>query len=360
MDLRNGMVLPVKAAFGSTSDNEQLCTIVAKTTLRVIGNELIPVLSDSAWTVFDAPFEFNGVPLGPDAEFRRDGVDLIVFGRAVAPGGVPVPYLPLIIDCGAVQLGWYVIGDRRWIRNGRSLMATDPQPFLEMPLSNNRAYGGVTLLDDQPIPHAINPVGVGYHLSREQAENRPLPNLERPEAYIRDWQDQPPPACLYRPQGLIGPADIEAASRGESDPQRIAKNIAADVLHRAFSQTVPDLSAATPDHLGPVLTLVGFSDAGELQLPMPPVDGPVANATTGDLSGSFRCRLSSLVVLVDAGIMIATYATTFRYLFRPREKRSVEVEWTDAPWPGIARPLEASSEDEDGGAAARFHRMTAS
>jgi Uncharacterized protein conserved in bacteria (DUF2169) len=360
MDLRNLTVLPVKAAFGSTSDNEQLCTIVAKTTLRVVGGELVPVVSDSAWPVFDAPFEFDGVHLGPDAEFRRDGVDLIVFGRAIAPGGVPVPYLPLVIDCGGVQLGWYVIGDRRWIRSGRTLVATDPQPFLEMPLSNERAYGGVTLLDDQPVPHPINPVGVGYHLMRDQAENQKLPNLERPDAYLRDWQDQPRPACLYRPRGLISPADIEAASRGESDAQRIAKIVAASVLGRAFSQTVPELTVSSPDQLGPVLTLVGFADAGEVQLPMPPVDGPVAHATTGELSGSFLSRLSSLVVLVDAGIMIATYTTTFRYLFRPREKRSVEVEWTNAPWPGIAKPVVASSVDEDGGAAAGFGRMTAS
>jgi len=323
MDFVNRTELPADLMVGSTGDREMLSIVASKATYRIEGRELEGVDDDEAWPIFDKPFEFRGLTLAPDLDYRKEGTDLLLFGNAVAPGRNPVEAMWAVAESGSFRYRVAVYGDRVWMRSGRNLVPSRPTPFVEMTLSNDRTFGGVGAYEGQEMPHPVNPDGRGFYCTEEEAEGSPLPNVERPDQLVGSWEDRPTPACLLPPAGSM-----------ELSPERLQKGdpmeeIAAS-LGPSFNQAVPDL-VVDPESLSDVLHLEGFSEEGALDLPLPPRTGPEAVAFVGDLASRFPSVLSTLVVLVPERVCVATYVSLFRYLFRPREKRWVELRPARAP-----------------------------
>lgn len=125
--------------------------------------------------------------LGADAIFDESMPklrgELLVTGRAFAPGGVAQPAVMVRASCGDVDKSLLVVGDRRWEHGAM----TTPTPFVEMPLTWARAFGGEG--------YALNPTGRGFAPTLE--DGRPvhrLPNIERPDRRIGSVSDRPEPA----------------------------------------------------------------------------------------------------------------------------------------------------------------------
>lgn len=110
--------------------------------------------------------------------------EVLVTGSAFAQGGVPRTAGAVRVACGSVDKTLWVVGDRRWTFGG----ATDPEPFLELPLTWANAYGGPGIPD--------NPVGKGHRPIVDEAgkETHPLPNVELPGSLVRSPSDKPRPA----------------------------------------------------------------------------------------------------------------------------------------------------------------------
>jgi hypothetical protein len=309
---------PARMVTGSTGDTEMLYVIVCKVTYVLDQGWLIPVSEDQAWPVFDQPFVFEGTSLGPELDFRKQGVDLLVFGNAMARHGEPTQQMKVAIKCGRMRHEMEVFGDRRWGNSDSGLVPSEPEPFLEMPLRHDRAYGGKAVLDGIEMMHSANPEGRGLYLTEEEATGSPLPNLERPDDLIRHWTDQPRPACFFKLPGIL-----DATGIPEKDPEAalLAKT------ESAFNDAAPELIAEASD-LGDTLRLIGLSGDGDIVFPMPPQTGPTAYVSVGLLRSQFPSRVSSLVVLARDRTLIVTYRCLFRCLFRPLEKRCAELRWT--------------------------------
>jgi hypothetical protein len=76
--------------------------------------------------------------------------EVLVTGNAYAPGGVAQAAVNARVAIGDVDKTVLVVGDRRWEHGAM----TSPTPFVEMPLSWARAFGGEGF--------ARNPLGRGY------------------------------------------------------------------------------------------------------------------------------------------------------------------------------------------------------
>ncbi len=115
----------------------------------------------------------------------KAATDVVIVGTAWAPGLRQVHRLDATVEVGEVKKVIRVIGDRRCEhRPGRPPKFTDPEPFAEMPVRYDRAYGGV---DDTSIPgmtflYPRNPRGTGFVLANEavKVNGLRLPNLEDP------------------------------------------------------------------------------------------------------------------------------------------------------------------------------------
>ncbi len=121
-----------------------------------------------------------------------------------------------------------VTGDRTWRLAKASAAATEPVPFVQMPLTPARCFGGEGF--------APNPAGTGFR-ARERVmahEAVALPNLEIPEQAVRSFTDTPDPAAF-------GPMAFDAKERlrhaGTYDGAWLrtrAPGLAADVDPRLF------------------------------------------------------------------------------------------------------------------------------
>ena len=317
MEFINRTGWPAKWLVGSTGEREMLGIAVCKATWRVQDGRLVPAAAGEHWPVFDKPATLAGATFAGEIDNRKPGADLVILGQARAPGGKAVPQLEVSAQCGRLHHRTLVIGDRRWERSWGRIRATPPTPFHELPLSNDRAFGGQASYEGQPLPHVINPIGRGYHITKDDADGKPLPNLERPGQLIAAWNDAPLPACWLKPAG-----PLELGAGGE--PMAMAQRM----MESGFNISVPELIAAD-GALGERVLLRGFSAEGELDLPLPPAHGPVGHVTLGARTSVMPSRLTAVVVLPDARAVVGTYHCLFRYLMSPRDRRAVELRWPE-------------------------------
>lgn len=127
--------------------------------------------------------------------------DIIVLGSAFAPKKQEVRALDVSVTVGEVSKTIKVFGDRIW-QNG---LPGQPQPFLSMPITYEKAFGGVCKSEDGQVisGEERNPVGVGFlgEYFEEDMDGALLPNIEYPDRLIQSLRDEPEPAGF----GAIAP-----------------------------------------------------------------------------------------------------------------------------------------------------------
>ncbi|MBL9106704.1 MAG: DUF2169 domain-containing protein [Myxococcales bacterium] len=141
-----------------------------------------------------------------DFVLTKPRTDVLVVGKAVAPGGDQVQRLTVRLELPGRTKEVTVVGDRRWVRMLGAMVPSEPRPFTEIPLTFDRAFGGS---DDTQGPDKVaveprNLAGVGFHPHRPPAaiEGLPVPNLEHPLQLITSSRDHPPPVGF----GVVGRA----------------------------------------------------------------------------------------------------------------------------------------------------------
>jgi len=147
--------------------------------------------------------------------------DVALRGSAFAASGKPVLSRRIAVSVGAAQRQIDVLGERRleW-RHGTPRISA-PEPFTEVGMDWDNAYGGwdprvpvdapetvdtlVRLQLDHPGVYPRNPYGRGYLIVDEPVDSVRLPQLENPEQRLhadtlvtrdpRLWHRQPLPVC---------------------------------------------------------------------------------------------------------------------------------------------------------------------
>ena len=251
--------------------------------------EQVPIVDDQLETPF-------GI-FHTDCFVRKEGVDICVLGT-IRPSR-PSRTVQLRLTAGSYSNALTVFGDRKWVRSGRRLLPSPPEPFEEMPLAYARAYGGVTVHDYETATWPDNPIGQGYYLSSEAAEGQPLPNIEPAEGpQIRQWNDQPqvagwgPYPCFWgmrAREGIELPEKPEAGAVG-----RIKARLNNQAHSSLIVQSLSDdaeirLRGLQPQEL--VFTLPRFSPEAEVHL------GDQTFQATGALDGVFLWTNSDRITL---------------------------------------------------------------
>jgi uncharacterized protein YjbI with pentapeptide repeats len=176
-----------------TFEDEGTCFFVV-TVLACFSFGATPTLYNEVdlWKLVAAELGQN-VPLDLAMPKRRG--EVLLSAKAYARERVPIPARRVRVKLGAVDKTLWVAGDRRWTRSG----TTEPEPFVEMPITWDRAFGGAGF--------ASNPSGKGAApISIDGVEVWPLPNIEDPRRLVRSPDDRPSPAGF-------GPLDLTAPER---------------------------------------------------------------------------------------------------------------------------------------------------
>jgi hypothetical protein len=158
-----------------------------------------PVLADLPWDEDDA--ENSSIKLPSDICLRKPSTDVIVVGSAMAPDKRRVREIDVLVRVGPVERVLHVTGTRVWYRGAAGLALSAPEPFDEVPLRWEYAWGGADYTDPlRPLEEARNPVGRGVTKNPSSLLHQPGPQIEDPREPITGAGGRPTPAGL----GAIG------------------------------------------------------------------------------------------------------------------------------------------------------------
>jgi hypothetical protein len=217
-------------------------SIIVKATFTIASQ---PRASDRQLPVFaadvvgDPPssvrFESDLVPFKPRA-------DVVLVGRAYAPGGRPVTQLMAGLRVGSLRYGVTVFGDRTWQWQPMAPPSiSEPQPFSAMDLVYERAFGGI----DGPAGMYCkeNLVGTGFigKKTAKRVSGLELPNIEDPGNLITAWDTHPRPVGL----GFYGRGWMPRLAYAGTYDEKYLKDrhplLPGDFSYRLFNGAHPDL-----------------------------------------------------------------------------------------------------------------------
>ncbi len=192
---------------GNGPADSRVLTVVVKGTFRIQGDGP-PVLAPEQDPIIFGDMlqdpETGGSTIFEDdlASFKPRA-DVVVIGKAFAPKGCSVHALDVGFRVGQLKKVIRVIGNRHWRSGGLlgGITASEPEPFAEMDLIYENAFGGMDMKWGDYC--AENPVGRGIFGSKakkEDVDKKPLPNIEDPNNLIKSWKDRPTPIGF----GFIG------------------------------------------------------------------------------------------------------------------------------------------------------------
>lgn len=200
---------------GFQRDGREILIVVVKATFDMPAKpDEEPCLSDEQAPLIEAD-EFTGDPgfsaplYESDYAHQKPFCDVLFNGKAYAPGKRPEKRIPVSVQVGEWSKTFAVTGERFWQGLLVTARPSDPEPFSEMPISYDNAFGGVDDSDGDPNDVKTflrNPIGKGYvdHLS--DIDGMPLCNTEEVGNPIKS------PRGKYNPMAL-GPIGRSWAPR---------------------------------------------------------------------------------------------------------------------------------------------------
>jgi hypothetical protein len=279
---------------------------------------------------------------------RKHRCDILLNATAYAPDGRPTTRATVGVRIGAWSKSFDVVGDRVWEAGLGGIGASATTPFVQMPISYDRAFGGTDNRSDDPADHAAylpNPVGRGFHkqLKSEWVDGSPLPNTEVTGSPVT-WV-----AGDYQPMsfGVIGRHWASRVRHAGTYDQRwldeVFPFLPADFAE-AYYQAAP-LDQQIPKPVGeqPV-TLVNLTAAGRCDFRLPHFDAPFEIVPKRGEREVLAAPLDTILIEPDQSRVTLTWR-----IARPLKKSMFEIaqvlvgrrgrEWWQQPAKGFPIPV---------------------
>lgn len=189
MELLNASQLQVAYTLGMAPDGRESLVVVAKGTFDLPLDGRAANLADIQQPLLMAD-TFLGEPglSAPRQEMDfapfKPFCDVLVCGKAYAPGGRPVTQLTAGLRVGRVGKAFSVLGPRQWQPGLMGLSPGEPLAFTEQDITYAQAFGGSRTLANMPEMrdcHPQNPSGCGWYPGGTDdidIVGRPMPNTE--------------------------------------------------------------------------------------------------------------------------------------------------------------------------------------
>jgi hypothetical protein len=263
---------------GLQPDGRELLVVCVKGTFTIPKRGEEPRLAEEQVPLLEADV-YSGEPglsapvYESDYAPRKPKCDVLLNGRAYAPGGRPTTRVNVDLQVGSISKSFAVVGYRAWKKGYLSISPSPPKPFVAMPISYDTAFGGVDKNNEDPKKHRAymeNPIGVGFHsfLNSEFVNEKPLPNTEELRKPIKK------PDGKYRPMsfGPIGrgwqPRYPLAGTYDQNWVDNVFPFLPADFNEAYYQAASPDQQMPYPRG-GEIVTLVNLTPEGRTVFRLP-------------------------------------------------------------------------------------------
>lgn len=118
-----------------------------------------------------------------DFNLEKKHTDVLIEGHAYAANGRPDVQTVARIKVADIDKSVNVVGDRVFIPGPVGVRTSRPEPFMKIPITWRRSYGGTDKEASKPAWEQRNPVGTGFGVGPERLIGMTAPNFEYPEAH---------------------------------------------------------------------------------------------------------------------------------------------------------------------------------
>ncbi|MBN4050325.1 DUF2169 domain-containing protein [Desulfobulbus sp. AH-315-M07] len=347
MDVVNKTAVPFSAFVAKTVDGSAKRGIfTAKATFRLEGGKAIVDRDDPFPLTSEVTKHGDWFHLPPDESHACiDGFDVSVVAIVRAPR--PTPRRLIRLRIGDVKRELEVVGDRTWTGDSDGFRTTsDPEPFIEMPISWKKAFGGLFKLEVGPgafmsWPDPFNPLGTGaipdgltqigdyYELPpgypKEIVGPTAVPNIQAPgqryplqpaEPLVTCWAPCPASATV-RLGDAMNPETVRF-----DDPLGEYLQQQADAVVRYAH---PELQLERPPEGGEPIELIGIDgDDSKLSFTFPRLRVRADCRTVGGMA-DVGLRPQFVVVFVDEQRLVVTYRAAVQFRSGLDDRSSVRV-----------------------------------
>lgn len=244
----------------------------------------------------------------PEVAFFKPATDVVMVGSAWATTPKTTELIAGMV-VGPIKKVVRVVGDRYWTKRAiHGEKITDPEPFEQIPLCYERAFGGWDRSHPDPSKHTFdqrNPVGTGYRAKNGVfVEGLRLPNLEDPRHPIVKPDDRPALAGF----GFISPdwqPRVSLAGTFDAAWAKQRKPLLPEDFDRRF------LNAAPQDQIAPgylrgdePVQLVNVSPKGRLSFRLPGLEPPRFRIRMQTRSEELAGVLDTVVLNTDESLLL--------------------------------------------------------
>lgn len=256
---------------GHAPDGAPILSVLGKRTYRIAhGKPAWPDGEQAPFLAADEPWG-QGNPFAATVKAESDLVaykpmtDVVVAGKAHAPGGRKVRQIDVGIQVGKARKVARIHGDRKVYVTATGVAFSVAEPFLEMPLDYSRAYGGKDERSDPDIAYAFpkNPLGKGFVIrSHPKAlQDLALPNVEdaqrplSPETLALGrfelWSQAPDPVAF----GCVGKASHPRSTKAGLTPEDW---IQAEAERQRSLRQAPEVGSQASGHPSPIAPMLNL------------------------------------------------------------------------------------------------------
>ena len=176
---------------GQSPEGEYILGVLVKRSYEIVAGGVCSRLeADRALNAGDVYWDH---PMNSSVRYESDffpfkvATDVVLNGTAYAPGGSPTSSCIVSLQVEDRRKSIVVIGNRVALYSGGAAPdVTDPEPFTEMDLRYELAYGGTDVYSNLKVPYFYprNPLGRGFVVANtsKSLDNLTLPKLEDPRA----------------------------------------------------------------------------------------------------------------------------------------------------------------------------------
>jgi len=272
-----------------------------------LASKQIPLIEADTFTGepgFSAPlYEADYAPV-------KHRCDVLLNGSAYAPGGKPARRVQVGLKLGSLVKTFYVTGDRYW-RAEPVIRPGQPNEFSVMPISYDKAFGGVDNFHDDKSKHSAfmeNPVGKGFHkrLNTDLVDVTPMPNTEEIDKPVK------------HPEGEYKPMAFGPVGRGWASRLKHAGTYDQDWIDNTFPflpndfkddyyQAAPDDQQIPYPQGGEEVALLNLTPNGKVSFKLPVISVPVVFFRTKGEKHETEAMIDTIVIEPDKGVFTMTW-----------------------------------------------------
>jgi len=330
MHLLNATRMQAGYTLGMEPSGRESLVVVVKGTFRLPLDGEAPQFAAEQAPLIDAD-TFSGEPGFSAPVYECDYApfkprcDVILNGSAYAPRGRLTRRVTVSLRAGTIAKSFDVVGNRNWVGALLGVVAGPPEPFASMPVSYDRAFGGIDSAHPDPARHRYyerNHAGVGFHvqLEREFIDGAPMPNTEEAGRSITD------PRGSYRPMafGSIGrawqPRPKLAGTYDQNWLDNIFPFLPPDFDPRYY-QAAPEDQQIDYPRGGEEIVLQNLTPNGYVAFQLPAIDVPIVYYRKNAENEETQAVIDTIVLEPDLGRFTMTWRSSL-----PLRRNIFEIE----------------------------------